>query len=503
MRKILLIASREFAENARTKGFIFSLILFPLILVMATQVPILLEDKGVSTRRFVIADLDGQFREPIQQRIQERRVTRVREEALEYFDKRRRPDAPESARERIQSWDGSPPISELMRSIGPDLADNAPNFEAPKPRFQIVELPEEVSAATDPEIVADLLKPYLNGAKNVPNAPGDLFAAIIVPPSPATNGQSQNIENQIQYWSKNVADSQLLQTIRDVVNLKARQRAIAESGMDPKTVDNAVNAAFPIVELNPAKSEGQEKVDNRDRFKQWAPSAFVYLLWVSIFTTMQLLLNSTIEEKSNRLVEALLSAVRVRQLMIGKLIGSAATGGTMVGVWILSLVLLMQSNQSSPTAELTNQIVDVVSTTGLLPAFFVYFFLGYLTFASVFLMVGSMCNTIKEAQNYVSLLTMILIIPLFTMTYIPRDPHGTLAMAMSWFPLYTPFAMLNRIGANPPAWEIAGTLILSIATILTIFWIAERVFKASILRTSGPPKWAHVWRAIRGADSEN
>ena len=87
----------------------------------------------------------------------------------------------------------------------------------------------------------------------------------------------------------------------------------------------------PFVSLNPKKEKGLEAMGAADIIRQWAPSAFVYLLWVAIFSVMQMLLSNTIEEKSNRIIEVLLSSVTPGELMMGKLLGIAAIGLTMVG----------------------------------------------------------------------------------------------------------------------------------------------------------------------------
>ena len=90
----------------------------------------------------------------------------------------------------------------------------------------------------------------------------------------------------------------------------------------------------PFVSLDPKKEKGQEAVSAVDTVKQWAPSAFVYVLWLAIFVIIQMLLNNTIEEKSNRIIEVLLSSVTPGELMLGKLFGIAAVGLTMIGAWM-------------------------------------------------------------------------------------------------------------------------------------------------------------------------
>jgi ABC-2 type transport system permease protein len=87
---------------------------------------------------------------------------------------------------------------------------------------------------------------------------------------------------------------------------------------------------------------------------------------------------------------------------------------------------------------------------------------------------------------------------LFTMVFINRDPHGTLATILTWIPLYTPFTMMNRAAADPPLVELIGATVLMIATALLLLWSAGRIFRIGMLRTGNRPKLAEVVQWIRG-----
>jgi ABC-2 type transport system permease protein len=110
---------------------------------------------------------------------------------------------------------------------------------------------------------------------------------------------------------------------------------------------------------------------------------------------------------------------------------------------------------------------------------------------------GSLCNTLKEAQNFMGVVTIILIVPLFTMAFIPRDPNGTLATVLSWIPLYTPFVMMNRATASPPLFDLVGTMILMLASTGLSLWLSAKIFRIGILRTGQPPKLLELLRWLR------
>lgn len=272
--------------------------------------------------------------------------------------------------------------------------------------------------------------------------------------------------------------------------------------MDPKVVREIEQIRVPLVSLNPRKAAGEERVGLGDRIRQWLPSAFVYILWVAVFVSAQMLLTSVIEEKSNRIIEVLLSSVTPEELMVGKLMGIAATGLSMLTLWIGSAGLILWASTSKGSAAGTAEnipldLLNLMQTTWLLPAFLGYFALGFLVYASFFLAMGSTCNTLKEAQNMMGMVMPVLIVPLLTIPFIPRDPNGTLARVLSWIPPFTPFVMMNRVTGHPPLIDVIGTLILLVGFVALELWAAARIFRIGVLRTGQPPKWTELARWLR------
>jgi ABC-2 type transport system permease protein len=182
---------------------------------------------------------------------------------------------------------------------------------------------------------------------------------------------------------------------------------------------------------------------------------------------------------------------------MGKLAGIAAVGLTMVGAWVLSFLGLLAWKAGGAQSEITGQLYTIVRSSNLLPAFVIYFLFGYVMYAGLILALGSVCNTLKEAQNYMGVMTMIMVVPLLTMMFIPKDPNGTLATVLSWIPLYTPFIMMNRAAADPPLFDLIGTMALLIATTALALWLAVRIFRIGILRTGQPPKLVELLRWLK------
>lgn len=508
MKYIYLIAWREYAENAKTKGFWIGLLIVPLIIFGSIQIPIWLQKKGTPTRYYVLVDQSETLAPVIESRLERAQQRRVFDALNDY------------ARKNTVSDSGtnkfSPPSFEQFAAQGgeaayleklqPYLKPGVPSFKSPRPDFQRAPLPSGLRNDSGLEPIVERLRPYLRGEKRieVEGQSVSLSVAILIPAdieNQVVRPQDQNARaarhaNGIEYWSGNLADTQLREEIERAVNGEIRQREYLLRGLDATAVREVEQTYAPIASLNPKKEAGQEAVKSVDVIKQWAPSAFVYLLWISIFAIAQMLLTNIIEEKSNRIIEVLLSSVTPGELMMGKLVGIAAVGLTMVGSWIVTTVTILTWKAGAATA-VAGQMLVVLHSSSLIPMFGVYFVFGYLIYAASILALGSVCNTLKEAQSYMGIITMMMMVPLMTMTFIPKDPNGPLARILSWIPIYTPFIMMNRVMADPPWFDLIGTTILLFLTAAAALWMAGKVFRIGILRTGQPPKLREIFRWMR------
>jgi ABC-2 type transport system permease protein len=217
------------------------------------------------------------------------------------------------------------------------------------------------------------------------------------------------------------------------------------------------------------------------------PAAFMALLLISVLTSGQYLLTSTVEEKSNRVVEVLLSAVSPMELMTGKILGQMAVG---------FLVLLLYAGLG---------LVALVSfaTIGLLdPGMVVYllifYVLAYFTIASMMAAIGSAVNEMREAQTLMAPVMMFLMIPWLLWLPIAREPNSMLAVVLSYVPPLNSFVMLLRVtsAAPPPAWQVWLSVLVGVAGVYASLWLAAKIFRVGLLMFGKPPsfgtlvKWA-------------
>jgi ABC-2 type transport system permease protein len=503
MRYTLLIALREFAENAKTKGFWIGIFTLPILLAISIGVSTKLA-RSEPSRYFVVVDKSGAFAESIDQSIEWEHQRSVLQALGQYAQENLRPGqrhdvdlaTHQSAVDKFIAAGGKDAY--LIR-LRPVLRDNAPEFKEPTRLFVRTELPKDIDAGAGSDTLREQLKPYLLGDRRIVVDGGDaaLFAALLLEPDAVDGATRWTGTESIQYWSTNLAVNDLPERIRNALNRETRRRLYVARGVDAVTVREIEATYARLGTFDPGKAAGTETVSTADRIARNVPVAFVYLLWMSIFTVMQMLLNNTLEEKSNRIAELLLSSVTPNEIMMGKLIGIAGIGLTMVGAWLATILIAAQLYHGAGS-EVIGPAVDSVVASGLIPMFLLCFLLGYLIYAGLFLSIGALCNDLKEAQNVQGPMMLIMMVPLFTMIFVNRDPHGTIATILTWIPLYTPFTMMNRAAADPPLVELIGATLLMIATALLLLWSAGRIFRMAMLRSGSRPKFAEVMQWIRG-----
>lgn len=520
MNMIRLIAIHEYLENVKTKGFWLTILIFPVIFIGIYFLQTALSNSA-PTRFYLLIDQSGEYQEAVDVAIERDHQRRILQSFVNYLLEHRREtnleltsanatsaadqfiddvDANEVA--ALDDWLNSGGLDFALAMATPYLKEDAPPFNQPSKQFVLADLPAEVDPNGNPEAIVNALRPYLTGKAQVSSngQSGSLFALILIPKNvndfitrPGTAPQAPAPNAGIQYWASNLTDSRLPDAIASSVNSAVREVEYQKLGIDTALVRNVQRTRLPLVQLDPSAEQGEEAVSMADTFRQFAPIGFVYLMFISLMQNVQYLLSNTVEEKSNRIIEVLLASVTAGELMMGKLLGIGLSGLTTVGVWLLSFFVFITVYDSSQT-ELISQILDVILSSDLIPWFVFYYFAGYALYSGVFLAIGSLCNTLKEAQAMMTPMILIQVVPLATMFFIVLDPNNTLVRAMSWFPLFTPYVMMNRAAANPPLIDVIGTTVVLIGSIALVLWLSGKIFKHGVLRTGQPPRISELLR---------
>lgn len=248
-----------------------------------------------------------------------------------------------------------------------------------------------------------------------------------------------------------------------------------------------------------------------ERTSEADESAFVaayggaFLLYMIILLYAVSVMRSVLEEKTNRVVEVILSSMRPFHLMLGKILGVGAVGLTQLVIWVAAGGLIVGLGIPALLAarpELTElaEMRDVVPGMGYAALFLVFFLGGYFMYSGVYAAVGAMCNTDEEAQQAQLPVVMLLVVPVVFVAQVIQDPTSTLATALSLFPPFTPILMFARAAAGgAPAWQIALSVVLMALAVLAIAWLAGRIYKVGVLMAGKRPTLPELLRWVREA----
>ncbi|MCL1850250.1 MAG: ABC transporter permease [Bacteroidetes bacterium] len=258
-----------------------------------------------------------------------------------------------------------------------------------------------------------------------------------------------------------------------------------------------------------------------------------FIIYFFIFMCAQQVLRGVLEEKTNRIIEVLISSVKPMQLMLGKIVGVAMVGLTQFVLWIvLTLILIVgvqfalpnlftgnseivQTAMQNPVQGETLSSIDFQQFTGqnslfeviqnyfnfsfttLLLCFLFYFIFGYLIYASLYAAVGSAVDAETDSQQFLLPVTIPLILTIMMIMPIAEEPNGSLALWMSMIPLTSPVAMLIRLPSGVPLYELLLSMALCVAFFFFCVWLASKIYRIGILMYGKKTTWKELGRWIR------
>jgi ABC-2 type transport system permease protein len=445
MRKIWAVAFREVRHTVLTKGFIFGAVALPVIMfgVIAVIPKLLTEKSPPLVGEIVVIDPTGT----------------VLPRAQEILARKR------TLQEKIQDLAETPP------------ADTGSRLEAAAELGSQEEQRIEVTwrAAAEGE-TADGLKALL--------AKGSLIAGASIGADaldPSKEASSFELFIPSSLSPKHVG--QVSRALRKAVE----EERIARSGVDKALLARLSDLPAPrTLRISPEGSEAKENTELRFI----VPAAFLFLLLICVFTSANYLLTTTIEEKSNKVMEVLLAAASPMQLLAGKILGYSAVSAVM-------LVMYGGLGVAGLSAAAMMDLVPVLHLVYL----GIFFIMAYFMVASMMSAVGSAVSDLREAQSLVGPVMMVLVVPLMLWMPIVQNPNGMLATIAGFVPPATPFVMILRLTAATepiPLWQTIASIVWGFACAFGMLWLAARIFRVGVLMQGKPPtprelvKWAFV-----------
>ncbi|MEM9024861.1 MAG: ABC transporter permease, partial [Bacteroidota bacterium] len=262
--------------------------------------------------------------------------------------------------------------------------------------------------------------------------------------------------------------------------------------------------------------------------------AFAMLIYCFIFMYGIQVMRGVMEEKTNRIVEVIISSVRPFQLMLGKIVGVGLVSLTQFLVWVLltatvftvgQLVIISQydaSQLSPPSASMTQEIqqqlaeeaeddilkpsntnefiqqIQKINFPLILSTFLFYFIGGYLLYASLFAAVGSAIDADTDTQQFMIPVTIPLVLAYIVAIFSALNPDGSMAQLFSQIPLTSPIVMMVRIPLVGISWaELLSSMLLLVAGFLFTTWLAARIYRTGILMYGKKVSYSEIWRWIR------
>jgi len=285
-------------------------------------------------------------------------------------------------------------------------------------------------------------------------------------------------------------------TIRAAVSRSALEKVLSDQGVDAEAM---MSGGELRVEMLSGEGAG---MDDPKFLVAYIGAFFLYMMFLLYSVSV---MRATLEEKTSRVVEVIISSMKPWHLMLGKILGVGAVGLTQMAVWIGSAILMAGAGlptlvAARPEMASLEQIGEFLPGVGLLVMFLIFFLFGYFIFAGLYAAVGAMCNTDEEAQQAQFPVMLLVIIPILFVMQTIQSPNTPMSVALSLFPFFSPILMFARVSVEAaPAWQVALSFVLMAGTVLGVAWVAGRIYKVGILMAGKRPTLPELWRWVREA----
>ncbi|HUP45982.1 MAG TPA: ABC transporter permease [Thermoanaerobaculia bacterium] len=436
MNKLLAVLKREYLQAVRKKMFIIMTFLMPVLMAALLVLPSLIMARGMGEKKIAVVDGTGELREAF--------------------------TAPDAA-----TPDGEPQTRPGRRSLPQNM------------NIDYVDAQGADAETTAREYLARL---STDGSQR-------LDGVFIVPGDAMTNSDAT-----LKYYSRAAADFMSQERLASITNRAAQRHRLAGRGIAADEIE-AMLQNMPVDAVQLSKT-GEEKKGGVANF--FVGFVMTGLLLIPSFVYGLEIMRGIIQEKTDRVVEVLVSSMSTQQLLVGKILGVALVGLTQIGVWFLMFAAV--GTFGLATAAMAGENVLQLLRPSTFVYFFIFFILAYMTYVCVYAIGGAVSNSEKEAQQLIAPITMVMMLPWFLLVAIITNPDSTLSVGFSLSPVFGPMTMYVRtLVADPPMWHILLSVLISIATIAIFFWATAKIFRVGILSYGKRPTIPELWRWLKVA----
>lgn len=447
--RIWMVARRELLTTISSKGFLFGVLMMPLlVLALVALVPRFMGSAPSAVRgNIAVIDPTGRVLPELQVALDPEEV------------------AAREARDRARA--------ELKAG-----ESESPQLDEPQKSFPILEVLDRSSAADVEAEKASLIGTEEREARNL--------ALIVVHADAAIRNEGKEDYGTYDlYVSEGLSDeaeSFLHESLRQAL-IAARLRV---SGLDPQTIETQMRVERP---QSVVVSASGEQASQR-WLKHLLPFVAGLLLFMGVIMGGQTLMTSTIEEKSSRVVEVLLSALRPIELMWGKLLGQLAVGLIVLAIYVGTGFL-----------SLTHFALTGLLDPALVGYLIVFYLIAYLVYGALMLAIGAAVNQMADAQGLMGPVMLLLVAPYALTPMIGQAPNAPFSVIASFIPPFNTFAILARLASDvpPPAWQVWLSALVGLGSAVLTVWFAAKVFRIGLLLHGKPPSFATLIKWVRMA----
>ena len=328
----------------------------------------------------------------------------------------------------------------------------------------------------------------------------------------------------VTIYSPREVKAELLSYVETCLGEQVRREKLSAYNIpELETIIADIQTDFHVATVK-RNAEGDETSSNT-YIAMTAGFIFTFLIYMFVMSYGGMVMQSVMEEKTNRIVELMVSSVKPFQLMMGKIIGVALVGFVQLAIWgvMLSIILVVCGSvfglstapavpavagadaQMAAMAEQAGggEAAEIMSALMGLPyaelgiMFVLYFVGGYLLYASFFAAVGASINAQEDSSQFIMPVVLIMVFGLYAAMYSAENTNGPLAFWASIFPLTSPIVMMVRIPFGVPWWEEVLSLGLLFATSMAFVWISARIYRVGILMYGKKPSLREMLKWVR------
>jgi len=328
-------------------------------------------------------------------------------------------------------------------------------------------------------------------------------------------GDSINqIANSIQFFSQESPGMVTIGSLESILEKKLQREKMLKMNID---LDKLQKAKVKVdIQMSNFTGKKSSKMINGIKIGIGMAAGYLIMMFILIYGAM--VMRSVIEEKTSRIIEVIISSVKPFQLMLGKIIGTAAAGLTQFLIWAIvmflifivsSLVFGVELGTTSMSAQQMEQLAQndaqfMLTEILNLPLlsmfiyFILYFLLGYLLYSSIYAAIGAAVDNETDTQQFMLPVMLPLMIGVYVgFATVINDPHGTVATVFSMIPFTSPIVMLMRIPFGVPWWQIAISLLLLFLTFLAVVWLASKIYRIGILMYGKKVNYKEIYKWLK------